>query len=149
MILITHREIIGRRENAEKGPPEVSAIPPKNERRAESPPKNSIPHPLCLQALQVADAKKKWLHAVEEGKKKKKKKANPISPHHTARYSHLSQAPQQFLLHHIFTTGKSKYPDGFGLFFTVIEKTVRVNSIFLTVIVKHTGKMNNHQGNLY
>ena len=43
--------------------------------------------------------KKKWLHAVEEGKKKKKKKANPISPHHTARYSHLSQAPQQFLLH--------------------------------------------------
>jgi len=28
-----------------------------------------------------------------------------------------------------FTTGKLKYLDGFG-FFTVIEKTVRVNSIF-------------------
>ncbi|XP_066388655.1 multiple organellar RNA editing factor 8, chloroplastic/mitochondrial-like [Miscanthus floridulus] len=95
---VVGREIIGRRENAEKGPPEVSAIPPKNERRAFGPPKNSIPHP-CLQALQVADAKKKWLNVVEEGKKKKKKKANPISPHHTARYSHLSQAPQQFLLH--------------------------------------------------
>jgi len=85
VILITHREIIGKRENAEKGPPEVSAIPPKNERRAESPPKNSTPHPLCLQALQVADAKKKWLHTVEEGKKKKKEKGKPYlpTPHRT------------------------------------------------------------------